>query len=94
MTTCKYHEDRGAVARLRWTVYGGAQEHAHVCRHCLSVAYGNRGVDWLCPDCGKPVVAGGINGHGQRTVKCSGNLPEFGYTCDWIAVDARDVKAA
>ena len=47
-----------------------------------------------CPDCGKPVVSGGINGHGQRTVRCAGNLPASGYSCDWIAVDARDLKSA
>jgi predicted RNA-binding Zn-ribbon protein involved in translation (DUF1610 family) len=55
---CDYDE-RPVVARLRWTVYGGAFKYAHVCRDHLAVAYGQRGVDWLCPDCGRPVVQAG-----------------------------------
>lgn len=83
-------DDRPAVARLRWTAYGGRPEYADVCAMHLAKCWGNRGVDWLCPDCGKPVVPGGKNGHGHRTVRCSGNLPEMGYSCDWIAEDPRD----
>ena len=87
--TCDYDE-RPTVARLRWTVYGGAYQYAHVCARDLAKAWGNRGVDWLCPDCGKPVVPAGRNGHGKRTVQCSGNLPDMGYVCDWISTDPRD----
>ena len=87
--TCDMN-DGAAVARIRWTAYGGAPNYARVCARHLAYSWGNRGVDWLCPDCGKPVVRAGDNGHGKRTVQCSGNLPEMGYSCDWIAADPRD----
>jgi hypothetical protein len=41
---CDYDE-RPAIARIRWTVYGGAPKYARVCAHHWSVCRGQRGVD-------------------------------------------------
>lgn len=50
--------DRPAVARVRWTVYGGAYKYAFVCDYHRRVAVGQRGLDiWpLCPSCWRPMA--------------------------------------
>jgi len=40
-------DDRPAVARIRWTVYGGAYKYARVCEHHRACTEGRRGVDVL-----------------------------------------------
>jgi hypothetical protein len=40
-------DDRPAVARIRWTVYGGVFKYARVCEYHRSCTEGNRGVDVL-----------------------------------------------
>jgi hypothetical protein len=42
--TCDYDE-RPTVARIRWTVYGGAYKYAYVCEYHLSCVNGQQGVD-------------------------------------------------
>lgn len=46
MPTCDV-DDRPAVARIRWTVYGGAFKYARVCEYHRACTEGNRGVDVL-----------------------------------------------
>jgi len=43
---CDLH-DRPAVARIRWTAWGGAPQYARVCEDCRAITEGNRGVDVL-----------------------------------------------
>jgi hypothetical protein len=38
-------DERLAVARIRWTVYGGAYKYAYVCEYHRSCTEGQRGVD-------------------------------------------------
>ncbi len=44
---CKVHEDRVAIGRVRWTVYGGAFKYQPVCSDCRDRVKGQRGVDFL-----------------------------------------------
>lgn len=43
---CDYDE-RQAVAKVRWTVYGGVYKYAYVCAYHLSCCKGEPGVDVL-----------------------------------------------
>jgi hypothetical protein len=45
MTLCDMRDDRNAVHRIRWTVYGGAFKYAYVCERHWSQVRGQRGVD-------------------------------------------------
>lgn len=78
------HEGRNAIARLTWTVYGGALKYRNACESCVQRVQGQVGME-IKPINGKsvvpcPHVAAGAKRftYAETTM---GNLGAFCRTC-------------